>query len=148
MTRVLPGIAPWRIGLVAVATLMLLFAAQRATTREMVVKIEPGVQPRMEPAAAIALAKDRIASMAQSVGRPTDSTVTFAHAVKGSGVGAIVAESAYPGAAADRTYWVVAAEGTFVGRRGIGGDKVTTSGYFVIDDATGDIVEMGLGLGK
>lgn len=42
--------------------------------------------------------------------------------------------------------WVVRAEGTFVGTRVPAGAKpaVGTSGYFVIDDASGDIVEMGM----
>lgn len=44
------------------------------------------------------------------------------------------------------TVWVVRAEGVFVGQRVPPGAKpvVATTGYFVIDDATGDIIGMGM----
>jgi hypothetical protein len=46
----------------------------------------------------------------------------------------------------DHVVWVVRATGTFVGLRVPPGQDaiVGTSGYIVIDDATGDILEMGM----
>jgi hypothetical protein len=39
--------------------------------------------------------------------------------------------------------WVVRAEGTFVNSRGLK-QRVWSSGYFIIDDANGDVVGMGM----
>jgi hypothetical protein len=50
-----------------------------------------------------------------------------------------------PGAQPSGPVWVVRARGSFVGRRTPPGvpDVKSSTGYFVIDDATGEVIEMG-----
>lgn len=47
---------------------------------------------------------------------------------------------------ADAVVWVVRAEGTFIGTRVPPGAKpiVGSTGYFILDDATGDVIGMGI----
>jgi hypothetical protein len=83
--------------------------------------------------------------MAEHVGAQQTATVTKISAVRGRDL-----EKAEPGAGsaegdqADAAYWVVRGTGTFLGRRGQSGDHLSGTGYIVIEDATGDIVGMGM----
>jgi hypothetical protein len=48
-----------------------------------------------------------------------------------------------PNLAPDRTLWLVHANGPFISFRGLAaGPRTGTSGWFIIDDATGDVVGM------
>ena len=139
------GIAGWRIVLLAAVVVVLLLAAQVALTRQRIVTIDAGLSPRMTAEQAIGLATSQVSNMAQSVGHSTASTIVFAHAVRGGAIASVEVDApVFEGSAADGTYWIVRAEGTFVGRRGRGPDQIFDTGYLIIDDANGDIVGMGM----
>jgi hypothetical protein len=137
-----------RIALVVAGALVAVaLAANSIAAPSPTISIASGVEPRLTPTEAIAIAQNDIALMARSVGAAESSTVLKATAARGADV-----DSVEPGAGtaegeqAESVYWVVRARGTFVGARGPAGssDRVAATGYIVIDDATGDVVGMGL----
>jgi hypothetical protein len=128
---------------------LLLAAAGAASSNSPVgvaVQIDAGVTPRLSGAAVVTLVQDHVADMV-AAGAPntTPLKISGAHAVKGSSLATAISDGpALEGAEADQTYWIVAGTGTFVARRGLGPDKVFSSGFYIIDDATGDFVGMGM----
>lgn len=146
MNRTLAGISVWRIAIVIAAALVLLWASQVANTAQPPsITIDAGLKPHLSGSEAIALAQSQIAAMAQSVGRSTSSSISSARAVRGSEISKIEATApTLDDAEADQTYWIVRGTGTYLATRGRGPDKVFATGYLIIDDATGDVIGMGM----
>lgn len=136
-----PGaiLAAFAIGALLVASSV---AASRPT-----VTIAPGLQPRLTPDEAIALAANNIALMARDVGADEAPRIISATAVRGGDISSVEPGAGSPdGAASNGIYWVVRGQGRFVGRFAPSGSGplVSTTGYVIIDDATGEVVGMGL----
>jgi hypothetical protein len=111
------------------------------------VTIAQGVQPRLTSDAAIALAANQIALMARSLGAAETSQISSANAVRGGDLTSVEPGAGSPeGAAANAIFWIVRGRGTFVGRFSPSGTGpfVGATGYVIIDDATGEVVGMGL----
>jgi hypothetical protein len=124
----------------AIVAIFLLACAGNGRSVTYPISIQPGLEPRMSPAAVveIALAQQR-ASIAP--GRPAP-TVTAVECVHGRDVGL-----ASPPPAPDATapYWIVRMTGRFVNLRTPPGvpAQVFGSGFYVIDDASGEAVGRG-----
>jgi hypothetical protein len=104
------------------------------------VTVQPGVKPRRDPEA---VAKTVLKQLGPSAAIERITVVASAaeiRSVERNG-------SAHVGGVdLGGPVWVVRARGSFVGRRGPPGtsDIKSSSGYYVIDDASGEIIEMGL----
>ena len=105
------------------------------------VRVHTGLDPRLDPSAVAEIAIEQLgegATVDEMTLVPSDSDVRT-----------IEPESALgpePGAPTGGAVWVVRARGHFVGRRVPPGvpDVRSSTGYFVIEDATGDVRAMGM----
>jgi hypothetical protein len=103
----------------------------------------------MAPAAVAAIAEQRIAAMAQTLGvaaTPVGLPLQL-HAITMDRLSELEANSVLPESPseASRIAWVVRAVGTFVGLRGPSPDPIVFgSGYLLIDDLTGEVIAMGM----
>jgi hypothetical protein len=110
------------------------------------VEIAPDAHATRTAADVVARAAARIAAMRQQASGPATEIKTVT-AVRGRAIGALVPNAAaMTGSDLDKTFWVVTASGTFVGLRVPPGQSpiVETTGYLIIDDASGDAIGMGM----
>lgn len=115
------------------------------------VRIAPDRQPRMQPENVAQLVAERLSKPIEDVGivdetgrvgaEPTAPRVLSLDCIHATDIRSVIPHS---GASfEEKTVWVVRAEGRFVKRVPLGPPIVNTTGYYVIDDATGEIVGRG-----
>lgn len=127
-------------GLLVVVAVPLAFSQEAAQ-----VTIDDGISPTLTIASVTQLAEADIRNMGQLTGGGAVPRVISAHAMRSDAItkdepnGPI-----FDPARAGATVWLVRATGTFVGQRGKGPDQVFKSGYLIIDDATGEVIAMGM----
>jgi hypothetical protein len=114
-----------------------------------VIDAPASLAPRMDPAGVANLAQARLQEMAadaQAAGlRVSGGSIQKVILARNDELGAVEPRAAGGEGSPDRLLWVVRATGTFVTNRGpIGGTRSFASGYFLIDDATGEIIGMGM----
>ena len=133
-----------RLPIIAIAGLLTLAVASNVwSSSPATVSIDPGVSPRLSGAEAVSIARDRIVASAKANGKV--GTVVSAQAVKGTSLATeIEGGPGLEGDAANGVYWIVRGTGAFVAGHGLGAPQTSDSGYFIIDDATGEIVGMGM----
>jgi hypothetical protein len=113
-----------------------------------VVTVPTGIVTRMTPSQVISLAKTTLSTMSNGVANAIPIAIVSVTATGEAGLSSIE-----PGAGADlggdragSIIWVVRATGTFVAPRSLPGKApiVASSGYLLIDDATGESIGMGM----
>lgn len=108
--------------------------------------------PRLSAGDAVGLARSALDSLAMSIGRSPTTDVASVVAVAASDVASVEPDATVEisdEVRADRTLWVVKANGIFVSFRGRGPEAlVGSSGYLIIDDAGGETVSMGFRLAQ
>jgi hypothetical protein len=105
--------------------------------------------PHLQQAQVESLVLQRLGQIAKTTDTGTASTIRGMVALKASDLGSVEPDAGAAPAgssAGDSVLWVVRATGTFVGDRVPPGAKpiVESTGYFVVDDSTGEIVGMGM----
>jgi hypothetical protein len=114
-----------------------LSAGASAGTRE--VSIASGVEPRMTPAEAVAVVRERLG--------PAATVTSLRGLARGSDVARFEPAAGRPlGAENIGPVWLVRANGRFVGGHGPPGSAPVEadSGYYVVSDADGGVLGMGL----
>jgi hypothetical protein len=111
------------------------------------VTVADGLAPRMAPDEVQQLVAERLQRVGRESGR--DGALIVIERVDAVVRDAVPAIE--PGAAMtdgdESVVWVVRARGTFIATRGLRGTdppRISDTGYLVIDDATGEILEMGM----
>lgn len=127
------------------ATLLAIAAAGCSLLPGPVVRIEPGVSPRMTPDQVGTVAVEQIHEMERAVGHVAKpARIISVTATTAAGVARLEPDSGQ-GPPLAGVEWLVRAEGTFTNNRTPPGAEpmVATSGYFVISDADGGVVGFG-----
>lgn len=120
------------------------FAASAFGQDEFQVKIGSGLQPRMTASEASDVAKNLIALMGQKATNAVATDIETVTAVVGSEVASIEPSAAIDPSGAGSIVWVVRARGTFISERGPNPEPITaSSGYILVDDASGTTIGMG-----
>jgi hypothetical protein len=139
------------IALVVVAVIGISVATSvLAAAASYTVDIQVAGPTKLSAAQVAQIATARISSMEAVTSAPAVAAkVTSVAAMSQSSVSSLEPGAGQPplgSADAQSTVWVVRATGTFVGLRVPKGAQpiVASSGYFVIDDATGEIITMGM----
>ncbi len=115
-----------------------------ANPADMMVSIDPGLTPRMAPGAVALIALRQIEDMQVAVGvalRP--ARIVSVGAMREPAAWAAIGQGG--NGLADRVVWLVRGEGTFYTNRGRGPRIVppVPTGFFIIDDADGNISGFG-----
>jgi hypothetical protein len=149
----------WRIalslgGLVLVTVLVLsrgIGEPPSASGNGYVTGVAIGLSPRMTADGASLVAIQAIGDMRSAAAaagqRTTTTTIRSVLCVRRVDIGSLEprAAGAQPKGDPNAAFWIVRAEGTFVTQRGRSiTPLVGTSGYFIIDDTSGEIVAWGM----
>lgn len=131
-----------------VALLAALVLSQSIASPGYEVNVRPGLVTQRTADDAAAGALERLASMADTAsanGVALGPAARVLSVVAAMGDELLSIEPSSGGYEPERTVWVVRAEGTFVASRGLNPKpRVFTTGFFVIDDASGKVLVMGM----
>ncbi len=107
------------------------------------VAIAPGLTPQLSTSQALAIASSGTGSLGARGG---SLVATSVHVVAMADIRQFESGATVDEGAASRIIWIVRGTGTFVGYRVPPGAPpvVGTQGYVVIDDATGEVLQMGM----
>lgn len=108
--------------------------------------VATGLSVRSTASDVARIAREEIADMARDAGRPETVNIVRINAVPAEAVRSLEPSAGEGNSDVGRAVWVVRALGTFIGERVPPGQDeiVAESGYLLIDDATGEIIGMGM----
>jgi hypothetical protein len=128
----------------AVAVIALVAAGTALSSTPASIQIDAGLTPHMSGADVVALAQTHLAGMSTAAGN-SNVAITSAHLVRGTDLATAIKNGPIlSGDMADAHYWIVRGTGTWVASHGRGTPKTAPTGFFIIDDATGEFVGMGM----